>query len=272
MNFEPCNPPLMDPLYLTGVTLLSEDRKPIIFLQQDLKITLFPEDKKKTYPVRPFPVRSEVTSSAQSMTSSYKLAPLTRGNVAPASIDVTYAPIRQTLASETSHSNTISNISSIFSPKITVSSSVHNSEQIFVQPGPSPDTTPPKPANTNLSLGSYYEVIATQSNARKISPVHTLKKKSPKSRSGSSSPYSSPNTSPDSTPTTSCTRNGKKIERHGISESQVAILKIWFSRNNYLSWEERSLVSRETGLPEKTVMYWFQNQRRRVKKEHKGLG
>ena len=275
MNFEPCNPPLMDPLYLTGVTLLNDKPRTIIFLQQDLKITLFPEDMKKTYPVRPFPVRAEVTSSAQSMTSSYVLAPLIRGNIASASSE-------QTLISQTSPPNCEFQTPSItrfqtkptsnnVTPNITQSSplpeGVNNSHAgTFLQPVSSPDPT----SFLDEITTTYIRKTPAQfppTNPRKISPVRTLKKKSPKSRSGSSSPYSSPNTSPDSTPTTSCSRNWYK--RYGILESQVAILKIWFCRNNYLSREERSLVSIETGLPEKTVTYWFQNQRTRVKKEYK---
>ena len=51
MNFEPCNPPLIDPLYLSGVTLLTDIFKPITLRQQDLKIRLFPE---KMSPIRLF--------------------------------------------------------------------------------------------------------------------------------------------------------------------------------------------------------------------------
>ena len=266
MNFEPCNPPLMDPLYLTGVSLLSEQLKPIIFLQQDLKITLFPEDT-KTFPVRPFPVRAEIIYSTQPMTSSsHRLAPLTRGNTSPVSFT------RLTPFSSISGSP-ISPTSNIISHNITNTSPVLGKQHYTDS---SSENTPLKPADTTSSLRDV-----TPQNTRKIPPaqlpatcqkkfsqVHSLKKKSPRSSSGSNSPYSSPNTSSDSTPDTSWARNGKNMERHGISESQVAILKMWFSSSTYLSKEDRGLVSRETGLPEKTVMYWFQNQRRRVKKEY----
>ena len=57
------------------------------------------------------------------------------------------------------------------------------------------------------------------------------------------------------------------MDRHGISSLQCDTLLAWFSKYTYLTADKRGLVSMETGLPEKTVMYWFQNQRRRVKRQ-----
>ena len=58
----------------------------------------------------------------------------------------------------------------------------------------------------------------------------------------------------------------RRDERHCFTEDQVTKLREWFTRYTYLTLETRQLVAKETGLPEKTVMYWFQNQRRRVKR------
>ena len=55
MNFEPCNPPLIDPLYLSGVSFLTDDLEPITLCQEDLKIQLFSE---KMSPIRLVPVRT----------------------------------------------------------------------------------------------------------------------------------------------------------------------------------------------------------------------
>ena len=58
----------------------------------------------------------------------------------------------------------------------------------------------------------------------------------------------------------------KPEKRHNFTTDQVTKLREWFTRYTYLTLEARRLVAKETGLPEKTVMYWFQNQRRRVKR------
>eukprot|EP00116_Pleurobrachia_bachei_P011012 sb/3471274/ len=58
----------------------------------------------------------------------------------------------------------------------------------------------------------------------------------------------------------------KPEKRHNFTTDQVKKLREWFTRYTYLTLEARRMVAKETGLPEKTVMYWFQNQRRRVKR------
>ena len=125
-------------------------------------------------------------------------------------------------------------------------------------------TTKPRSTSTPNSVTTSLRATDTSPRyssdfPRKISPGH---KKS--TRSGR---YSSPKTSPISNPEVSKAEK-RRNERQGISEAQFSILKDWFSRYTYLTFENRKIVSQETGLPEKTVMYWFQNQRRKVKRQN----
>ena len=59
----------------------------------------------------------------------------------------------------------------------------------------------------------------------------------------------------------------RRNDRQGISGSQLSVLKDWFERYTYLTVKDREIVSELTELPAKTVMYWFQNQRRKVKRQ-----
>ena len=53
--------------------------------------------------------------------------------------------------------------------------------------------------------------------------------------------------------------------RHEIGYDQVNLLESWYEKYSYLSKEGRQQLADQTGLPVKTVMYWFQNKRRMVK-------
>ena len=53
--------------------------------------------------------------------------------------------------------------------------------------------------------------------------------------------------------------------RNEIPFDAVTRLEQWFKQQRYLSCEGRKILSKETGLPEKSVMYWFQNKRRILK-------
>ena len=53
--------------------------------------------------------------------------------------------------------------------------------------------------------------------------------------------------------------------RHEIGYESIQILESWFEKESYLSVDGRKVISKQTGLPEKTIMYWFQNKRRNIK-------
>ena len=294
MNFEPCNPPVIDPLYLTGLSLQSDVSQHRTYLR--FNITLSPE--KKIRPVRPVPVRPDPKTTSSPTVSGYTSSSLlhttssatasTRHPISTSSCTMTSHPTNQTSeAGKTNTARSLTPATDTLTPNVTIS---HPDHPLHSGPGYF------RPLSSGVTLQSH-EVIATPSahmtsyrqdtcssgssdhsrnttplvtgsicdNPRKISPVQSLKNSS---RSGrSSSPYnSSPNSSPDSTPCTT-TSEKRRNERHGISETQARVLKGWFSRYTYLTAEIRSEVSRQSELPEKTVMYWFQNQRRKVKRE-----
>ena len=55
--------------------------------------------------------------------------------------------------------------------------------------------------------------------------------------------------------------------RHGIGGENISVLESWYQKYSYLSKEGRKVLSEQTGLPVKTVMYWFQNKRRMMKQK-----
>ena len=55
--------------------------------------------------------------------------------------------------------------------------------------------------------------------------------------------------------------------RHEIGREKVNMLESWFEKYCYLSKEGRQVLAQRTGLPVKTVMYWFQNKRRMMKQK-----
>ena len=252
MNFEPCNPPLIDPLYLSGVTLRTDIFKPITLCQQDLKIQLFPE---KSSPIRPVPVRphlSNLPSLSPQPTSPSLNSYSTYTNVttsSPLNCFITDISRKTSVQSYSAPANTPVQPREIS----TVPSSVTSANSRKISP-------------VHFSITSAYprkispvQSYTTPANSRKISPVQ-YRKKSPRSI-----PYS-PKSSPDSTPVANKS-DKRKNERHEISEFQSNILKKWFNSYTYLTTVTKTEVSKDTGLPEKTVMYWFQNQRRKVKRE-----
>ena len=53
--------------------------------------------------------------------------------------------------------------------------------------------------------------------------------------------------------------------RHIINKFHSDVLQTWFDKNAYISNEGRKKLSAEIGLPERSIMYWFQNKRRLLK-------
>ena len=127
----------------------------------------------------------------------------------------------------------------------------------------------PEPSTKYLPLRPI--PIKLTSPERQPSPTPSISRRSPqlgRSPKSSFSPRNTVRSSPyeQRNPGSKPEPRTRKVERHGISEEQGAKLRDWFSRYTYLTLEHRRVVAAETGLPEKTVMYWFQNQRRKVKR------
>ena len=55
--------------------------------------------------------------------------------------------------------------------------------------------------------------------------------------------------------------------RHEIGGENISVLESWYQKYSYLSKEGRKVLAEQTGLPVKTVMYWFQNKRRMMKQK-----
>lgn len=61
----------------------------------------------------------------------------------------------------------------------------------------------------------------------------------------------------------------KRKPRTELTEHQKTQLEVVFKVYKYLGHDVREKVAAEVGLPEKTVLYWFQNRRAREKKAEK---
>lgn len=219
MNFETCNPPVMDPLFFETIQRMLTGK----FLQLDLPLSMSP-----SLPIKPVPIRpSSPPNMTSDVISSLCDSPPNVTVVSPARFVQTYSsrspfqPVTPTrIVTSPPFDNMTSSLpsfSTAFSQDVTIPS------RDVVTPPPSYSSTPDLPR---------------KASKQKPSPRST--------------PY---------------TKQKKRIaDRSAISELQSEILKGWFERYTYLSIKNRTVVSGETGLPEKTVMYWFQNQRRRVKR------
>ena len=392
MNFEPCNPPLMDPLYLFGFTLQTDLDKPITLRQQDLKIRLFPE---KISPIRPVPIRlhsstnpnpsPQPTSPTLNSCSTYTSHNLTNVTTSsplrcfrPVSNNVTTSqtPVMPTfsrfLESQRRNQQLLDSEGYIYTRlkgndralssawrcckygppmkcpcqcylslsdnSLCMGVKTHNHKAAFSAPERREFSTSlkrkaaeqPLSATQNIvsesladtstgvtisedftllptctstrrdelksqgsklspsrpEISSQFNVITdisretsvpsytssaysrmispfqssiTSAYLRKISPVQYLEK-SPRS-----APYS-PKSPPDSTLVANIS-DKRRNKKQQISWFQSNILKEWFNKNTYLTSETRTEVSKDTGLPEKTVVYWFKNRRSRVKRE-----
>ena len=58
-------------------------------------------------------------------------------------------------------------------------------------------------------------------------------------------------------------------DRTDLTDSQKASLEAVFTVYKYVGPDVRAKIAEELGLPDKTVLYWFQNRRVRQKKEEK---
>ena len=220
MNFESCNPPLLDPLFYETIQRMLKGK----FLQLDLPIPI----ARPTLPIKPIPIRP---SSPPNMTSAVMSSP----SDSPPNVTV-ISPARfvQTYSSRSPFQPVTPTRSNASPPSDSMTSYLPSFNATFSQDViiPSRDVVTPPPSYS--------------------SPPDLPRKASKQKPSPRSTPY---------------TKQKKRIaDRNAISERQSEILKGWFAIYTYLSIKNRTVVSGETGLPEKTVMYWFQNQRRRVKR------
>ena len=65
--------------------------------------------------------------------------------------------------------------------------------------------------------------------------------------------------SPTPTLTPACARTTPK---------QLEILEDFFSDKKYVKWEDRQTLSREIGVGEREIKWWFQNRRAKLKKKY----
>ena len=194
------------------------------------------------------PVQSSITpacprkiSPAQSSITSAKLRKTSPVQYIITSANSrTISPVQYLKKSPRSATNSRSTSTSYnFTPNVTISSAPTQETSVQAYNAKSPVQSNTEPANSkNISPVQSY---TTPANSRKISP-------------------------PDSTPVAN--KSDRRINgRYEISEFQSNILKKWFNSYTYLTTVTKTEVCKDTGLPEKTVMYWFQNQRRKVKRE-----
>ena len=194
------------------------------------------------------PVQSSITpacprkiSPAQSSITSANLR-----KISPVQYSITSAnsrtisPVQYLKKSPRSAPNSRSTSTSYnFTPNVTISSAPTQETSVQAYNAKSPVQSNTEPANSRKI--SPVQSYTTPANSRKISP-------------------------PDSTSVAN--KSDRRINgRHEISEFQSYILKKWFNSYTYLTKVKKTEVSKDTGLPEKTVMYWFQNQRTKVKRE-----
>ena len=226
MKFEPCNPPLVDPLFFDTLQKLLDGK----LIQLDLPLTL-----PSSLPLKPVPIRPSSPPDS-SGTTTLLTPPSNSPRALFAQANSSRSPFQPVATSQPYLTTSSDNL--------TASCDVVTPPHDFITP--SHDViTPSRDVITPLT--SRYDSSSSPTNTPDL-PGKT----------------SSRTTSPRSTP---YTKQKKRIaDRQAISERQSEILKDWFAKYTYLSAGKRPVVSRETGLPEKSVMYWFQNQRRRVKR------
>ena len=271
---------------MTRVSLVSESPKPITYLKHDLKIYLSLEQQRIPV-IKPFPVRPDTSSALREYRANYcEMSKFTEER-------------SRSPPTTTQHfQNTAPTPTSVNSP--TTSSKTPRPSPYMIRTSPTTSSKTPRssPYTTRTSHTTSVNIICHSSPT----PNYTFKSSSssdftstPNSTSNSSqSPYVTSNNTPNytfnsrpnpdftltsisnsisnSTTNHLMPKRKRKHERHGISESQSMVLMCWFNQYTYLTSERRKEVSKETGLPEKSVMYWFQNQRRRVKRSRVNNG
>ena len=222
MNFEPCNPPLIDPLYLSRVTLRTDVLKLISLRQQDLKIRLCPE---KSSPIRPVPVTlhsSTISSLAPQPTSptinscststSYNFTPNVTISSAPTQVSghSCFCPVPDNVTTSQSldispQLDVITDISREASVRA-YTAPVNSPVQSSITSATSRTISPVQSSITSANLRkiSPVQYSITSANSRTISPVQYLKKSprsAPNSRSTSTSYNFTPNVTISSAPT-----------------------------------------------------------------------
>ena len=124
---------------------------------------------------------------------------------------------------------------------------------------PSPPTLPlplPTPLATTPSLLEQAASLITQPSPPSCSPPSDL----------SSPAETSSTSSPDPLLKPLARRRKARVE---LNDNQKTQLELVFSLYKYLGHDVRLKVAEQVGLPEKTVLYWFQNRRAKEKRDRK---
>ena len=122
---------------------------------------------------------------------------------------------------------------------------------------------PPRPTNlatSSPSVTSANPSLLEQAACSIISPSPTLTP-----GSSDTTPTSPPDTTKSPEPVLKPLARRRK-PRVELTDKQKRQLELVFSLYNYLGTDVRIKVAEEVGLPEKTVLYWFQNRRARKRK------
>ena len=270
MNFEPCNPPLIDPLFLNTLQQILSSR----FLQLDIPVPTPPStttSSSSSVPLATFPLPNDQSHSFLARSSlggsAFQYLPPQEANQFQSS---------GYLASTFSHPKRNSDFIGEHHVSTTRPQGANRTSPpcsgILSRKTPSPRSSPYSRSTTERATTSSRQssYSPTEPKSQHLSPSTDPRSQHLSPSTESRSQHLSPSTGSRS-PSSSCESvsppSKKRIaDRHTISDYQSEIFRSWFTRHTYLSIENRAAVSRETGLPEKTVMYWFQNERRRVKK------
>ena len=122
---------------------------------------------------------------------------------------------------------------------------------------PSPPLLPlPTPPATTPSLLEQAASLITQPSPPSSSPPSDL----------SSPAETSSTSSPDPLLKPLARRRKARVE---LNDNQKTQLELVFSLYKYLGHDVRLKVAEQVGLPEKTVLYWFQNRRAKEKRDKK---
>ena len=284
INFEPCNPPLIDPLFLKNISLITDMLvvKPTIHLEKEISDW---RREEKTTPLRPIAIRPTLSFPL----SSTPALPSGRFNTTPPNVSI--SPNTGRYDSSTPNVSlsppsrrvdvgnyTVTPNRTVTPPPNRLATSLlysSPSHRCLDQPGACTSPNCPNRITSSFSerdlTTPQRDVTAPQRDVTpptlRYSPILDTRISSTplNKKSSRPTPYT-PKISPEGGKS-----DKRRNDRHGISESQSSTLKDWFSRYTYLTIEKRKVVSGETGLPEKTVMYWFQNQRRKVKRQNGGV-
>lgn len=247
MHLEPCNPPLIDPLFVERF-LNDRDREPFSILTEG-------SNSLPTITVKP---TISISLPGEHVTSLSFSSPL----------------VRQITCSEilSPSSPSWNNILTSTTPKSSREPSSEKVARQIICP------IKPEPIRPELPLNISREQISPSPTPTTLSPDHLPTSNTPVRQTSSvKRPHPS---SLERTPDGRIILTREVIEesrerlrakrprlRHEIGGENISLLESWYQKYSYLSKEGRKVLAEQTGLPVKTVMYWFQNKRRMMKQK-----